>query len=175
MSSAAPGRAVLGITRKGKLLIGPAPTTRTSITVRRPSHVASDNELCSPTQIEVGNDTHVLRLPTRRKEQRNKLQNRTTTTMQRSQLRLLSSCGKWCVDATSPSQTTKDVIIEPRHRSVRLHNTVGAQKTVQNVSQPFHSAQLSQFLTMMMSMGYKTSPTQTRQLQKRINHAHSWS
>ena len=61
---------------------------------------------------------------------RKKLEKRTTTMQPRSlpQLRLLASCGNWCVDATSPSHTIKVVIMQRRHRSVRRHYNVGPEK-----------------------------------------------
>ena len=65
--------------------------------------------------------------PTTRKE-KNKLETRTTT-MQKQGVNFAfwRHAQKRCVDATSPS-LTKDVIIQPRRGSVRLHQTMGAQK-----------------------------------------------
>ena len=47
-------------------------------------------------------------------------------------------------DEIFPSQTTKNVIMQPRQESVRLHSTVGAQKQgAKNDTQPFQSDPLS--------------------------------
>ena len=54
---------------------------------------------------------------------------------------------------------------KPRQGSGRLHNTVGTLKT-----NHFHH-----FLTMKMSMGYKTSQTQTFQLQTRKKTNKPWA
>ena len=150
-------------------MIGLAPTTGTSITVKWPSHLRHElyppahksrsetpNMMCSTCQTTIGD-----------KKTETNLKNRTTTVLtQGLSFAFWHHAANGASTQPFPRQTTKDVIMETsaRKRSASQHS--GDVK-----NQPFQSATLSQNLTMMMSMGYKTSQTQTFQLQTRTKTA----